>query len=131
MKKARQRAGIDRGIMLANWQLAIDKLRGPPSSSGFQRLFELTERMRAGTDIVETQQRLQKEQAAALANPREQNSEQNKRLAAAIKREINARAAKLKRDGHANPITQAREEVAKLREHASGDALKKWLWRNR
>ena len=61
MKKTRQRAGIDRGIrliMLAKWRQAFELLRavpGPPSA--FKQLRELTERMHAGTDIEEAQQR--------------------------------------------------------------------------
>jgi len=134
MKKARQRAGIDRGIrliMLAKWRQAFERLRavpGPPSA--FKQLRELTERMHAGTDIEEAQQHLQKmalEQAAALANPREQS----KRRAAAIKREIDARAAKLKQCGVSNPVEQARAEAAKRHGYASEQALKKWLRRNR
>ena len=45
----RQRASVDRGIMLAKWRYVIAKLRGPPSS--FQQLRELTERMHAGADL--------------------------------------------------------------------------------
>ena len=45
----RQRASVDRGIMLAKWRYVIAKLRGPPSS--FQQLRELTARMHAGADL--------------------------------------------------------------------------------
>ena len=52
-------------------------------------------------------------------------------LAAAISREIVARADELRRCGVQNPITQAREEAAKRWGHASGAALHRWLRRNR
>jgi hypothetical protein len=56
---------------------------------------------------------------------------QRKRLAAVIKHEHAALAAKLRRRGVPKPITQAWEELAKRYGHTSGYALKKWVRRNR
>jgi hypothetical protein len=54
-----------------------------------------------------------------------------KLLAAAIRREIAARADELRRRGVRAPITEAEKEAAERYQHASGTALHKWLQRNR
>jgi len=56
---------------------------------------------------------------------------QRKRLAAVIKHEHAAFAAKLRRRGVPRPITQAWEELAKRYGHTNGYALKRWVRRNR
>jgi len=60
-----------------------------------------------------------------------QDSARKKMLAAAIKLEIAAHADELRRHGVRNPVTQAKEEIAKRWQHASGAALDRWLHRNR
>jgi hypothetical protein len=54
-----------------------------------------------------------------------------KKRAAAISREIAARADELKRRGVRNPVTQAEKEIAEHYQHASGAALNRWLRRHR
>jgi hypothetical protein len=56
---------------------------------------------------------------------------QKKKRAAAIIREIAARADRLRRDGARNPVTQAEREVAARWQYVSGSALNRWLRRNR
>jgi hypothetical protein len=56
---------------------------------------------------------------------------QKRKRAAAISRQIAARANELRRDGVRNPVTQAEEEVAERLHHPSGSALNRWLRRNR
>jgi hypothetical protein len=54
---------------------------------------------------------------------------QRKKLAAIIRREVDARADVLKRCGVSNPVAQAEEEAAKRWGHSNGPALHQWLYR--
>jgi hypothetical protein len=55
---------------------------------------------------------------------------QRKKQAAAIRREVAARADELRRRGVRNPVTQAEAEIAQ-RWQRTGPALNRWLRRNR
>jgi hypothetical protein len=54
-----------------------------------------------------------------------------KRLATVMAREIDVLAAQLRKQGVANPITQARDRLAQRCGFASGQSLHRWLRRNR
>jgi hypothetical protein len=54
-----------------------------------------------------------------------------KRIAAEIDFEIAMRVAELERCGICNPVTQAKEAVAKRWGHGKVEALNRWLRRNR
>ena len=68
---------------------------------------------------------------AAAAHWRDPTATQRKKRAAAIRREIAARANELRRRGVRNPIAKAEQEFAELYQHANGAALNRWLRRNR
>jgi hypothetical protein len=67
----------------------------------------------------------------AIEDWRQAPAARRKMLAAAIDREIAMLADELRHRGVRNPITGAREALAKRYRHASGAALKRWLCRNR
>jgi hypothetical protein len=54
-----------------------------------------------------------------------------KRLAVDMAQEIDVLADQLRRQGVADPITQARDKLAQQWRFASGQSLHKWLRRNR
>lgn len=57
--------------------------------------------------------------------------EYRKWLATDIRREIEARADVLRREGERDPVRQAENEAAKQHGFANGPALNRWLRRNR
>jgi hypothetical protein len=67
---------------------------------------------------------------APLEDWRDSAATQRKKQAAAIRREIAARADELRRCGVRDPVTQAEEEIAQ-RWQRTGPALNRWLRRHR
>jgi len=65
------------------------------------------------------------------AEPIARKHTHRRRQALAIRHEIAILTQRLKRQGIANPITQARNKAAKRWGFASGESLNKWLRRNR
>jgi hypothetical protein len=118
---------IDFEARLARFRAAEQAAMDPLMEDFLDELFMEDSLGETDAIIDDMRERLEYLTQHALKDPREQR----KRRAAVIKREIDARAAELKRCGVSNPVTQAKKEAAERRGYDNVEALDRWLRRNR